>query len=768
MRIEDIVRSDVERLFIIDRECFVIYTGNSLEDDKPFIRIGNYIDLPVDLIPLVENIVITDLIIGNPSHEQFNIDIKLLSTNRYIGSHQIVKKYLDFQKNIVLDLTNAAIVEIEKDVPFLSKEKDIPDRHAGMGIFYNDGNFRINRGKTGILDLKDRLSRAFDDSRMHDHLSDINKGQSRYGGAGLVIINNNPLFYRNGYFSFYHFPRNYYESFHTLQIDPSLIREILLPSSNFIHVTKFLKWKNGRKGRIKLFSDFREQIDIIQKLFADATILRRDFSGFSHDTGDGLNIKNYSDSFNIRLSYRKVKPSMKDISVAYIKGPSGIPAILKDRLDAIFIHYSVYEEANLLLKSAAVPLAVINDGHANVAKLRDAGVLLVYPEIQYDFAHYESMDDLIREITPLFSRFSLPGETSPQEMEKLCQILSGENRLDSQGLPELAEIYNLTTFLKIALNGLADRKTAATVKKALQEAENSRDRDFLHNYRDSIRIQLAFYQGGIYDFLHLQQPIEAGKSVFDEIRPVDKPALQGLPSREEREFYLRILEDRERLRRLLSLYAPAEDQSRYQELQTLKEAIEDRKKILYQADVREETEPARRGKPAPWKRWIALLLVAVSLGFISLFSLKEHHKEEGQRQKERIELEKRIADGLIKKYNIRVTDTDIFRYANEVAVKNGYKPMNFQSLREKNPNWIYPGNIFTLMDGQRVEVVTGDTLWDIAHKKLMEKNIAFYKLIEQVTEKLKTGGDISKELKEAKRLSFSKTHARILADLERK
>ena len=106
MRIEDIVRSDVERLFIIDRECFVIYTGNSLEDDKPFIRIGNYIDLPVDLIPLVENIVITDL--NNDGIPEIVVNRSIDSVARFLPNSM---KYFDKSEIVSLSWDQLGLVE---------------------------------------------------------------------------------------------------------------------------------------------------------------------------------------------------------------------------------------------------------------------------------------------------------------------------------------------------------------------------------------------------------------------------------------------------------------------------------------------------------------------------------------------------------------------------------------------------------------------------------------------------------------------------------
>ena len=61
MELNDIIKNDDDRLFIITPECFIVFTGDSIEDEKPFIRIGNSLSLTPRIIPLIENIIITDL-----------------------------------------------------------------------------------------------------------------------------------------------------------------------------------------------------------------------------------------------------------------------------------------------------------------------------------------------------------------------------------------------------------------------------------------------------------------------------------------------------------------------------------------------------------------------------------------------------------------------------------------------------------------------------------------------------------------------------------
>ncbi|HPB80790.1 MAG TPA: hypothetical protein PK200_02000 [Spirochaetota bacterium] len=733
MKISDIIRNDSDRLFIIDRECYIIYTGNSLNEERPFIRIGNYIDLPSEIIPFIENIVITDLLVGNPAYEQFNIDIKSLPENRYIGSKNVVNKFLNFQKIFGLDLTNAKIVDVETDIPYLSKDRESTDRDAFIGIFYTDGNFKINYKNKNLLDLKKELAGAVCDRSVFNALASHSKSPDNYGGSGVVFINNDPLFYHRGYFTAYHFPRRYYEDFSTLRINPAKIREIIHPSMNFIHVTNFLKWKNSTSGRVRFFSGNRQHAEVIQGLFPNLTMVRKDFNGFTHNGNEGLSIKNYTGSFNIRLTYKRILPEAESLSIAYIKSTRGLNAVLRDKIDGLLIPYRLFEESSLLLRGSRIPAAIIYEENGNIAKLKDQQYPVLYPGVQYEFMKFISPVNLMKRLLETLPDYDIPEEASSQNLSLIKDTLSERiSSEDTSELDKLRDAFNVNTAIKVLLDSSTDRKTSGFLKKLLADIETMVDRKTIASLdRSLFSITIAFCNNSLYEIISTRETgAEKAPHVFNEIVFQDREKYSAVKPEAEKKFYLRTLEDRIRLKKLLDLYIPRKKDS---DISSLKVAIEERKKEYYSEELRIEDAPVNQSPGImPYKRIAGIAVVILSLLAAGLIIRNNIHSQQREATQQRILQEIKVKKQLIRKYNITVSANDVYQYANDVAVQNGYKKINFTGLKEKNPNWIYPGNVFLLDNGKKLTVKDGDTLWDLAHERLIEKNIEFYKIIELI------------------------------------
>lgn len=862
MTFREIIRENSDRLFVVDTECFIIFTGSSINDDRPFIRIGTWYDLPVEIIPLIENVIITDRILGNPAHEQFNIDIRNLVANRYIGGESILKRFLDYQKNFGLDLTNVSIVNIEKDIPELPRKSSVSDRDQFIGVFYSDGNIKIVHDKSDIFDLNSVLSDNLSVTSMQERISSDAKGSDRYAGSGFVIAGNNPLFYSGGYFTAYQYPSGPLECFSRLRIDPSRIREVLLPSQNILNLSSLMKFKNSRGGKVRIFSDNPEQVELIKKLFKNTTLVDERFSGINYNSGEGLRITGYENSPNLKL-FCRTKGSPGEIAVAFIKHHHETKKILKENPDIVLITYTAYEESALLFKSTEVPVIIIDDGNPHAAKIASTG-LMIKRGIQYDFRKFQDEGEIIRllaapeELTAAFDA----GDDAA--IAGYIENLAGDRR-------EFARMFNTATLLKLHMNSTSDRRFFAALRQIQQKHFSRIGLSIPDDQAQDYCVILGVYKNSCYQ---IPVKVDQGQGEFyTDVYSAESVRGYGV-SLQQKILGEKILADRIRLLKLLRYFyddrrSSGKLKALEEQILSLKDEIENRKEIyssdLYHAGEEaasaiysrsgaaarkhspdsllfnagsdaylpdagtgetgdydhshpaglagrsssgaavtdsqgraegpffqraahyissalgrssgNDNETGERDRPAAdslkKRLMIAIPVIILLLALLAFLIYKKHHDAMvaagtggeavqgretrgtgapgvsgtggaagtgdvagagGQVTGEVITV-KRVnpeEKELLVKRNVMIRDIDIFNYANDVAVKNGYEKITYKGIRQKNPHWIYPGNLFIMLDGEKVVVRTGDTLWDLAHAKLEKMNADFYKVIEEL------------------------------------
>ena len=67
---------------------------------------------------------------------------------------------------------------------------------------------------------------------------------------------------------------------------------------------------------------------------------------------------------------------------------------------------------------------------------------------------------------------------------------------------------------------------------------------------------------------------------------------------------------------------------------------------------------------------------------------------------------------------VPITEADIHLAANEIAVLNGYKDLDYKVFTGEDPDWIYPGNTLQLPDANEYVIRRGDTIWFLAAREV--------------------------------------------------
>ena len=558
MELKDIIRTNKDRIFMVDPECFIIYTGSELDDPQPFIRIGNWAELPADIIPLIENIIIPDRLIGNPSNEQFNIDIDYLPTNRYIGSKGLVKRYLDYQKVFCLDLKNAEIVDAEKDIPEITAKSSISDKDSFIGIFYSDGNFKIHHNKSDLFNLSESFKTSFSDIALNEKLAEISR---KIDGTGFFITEDNPVFFKQNTMVSYLFPSRYFEVFASLGINPKFISAIIHPSANYLNTSKFLKWKNYCRSKIKFFCDHSEDFDLIKRLFSDAQLSFERFTSFKYSSG-GLEINGIPGSYNTEI---KTDSNGKKIKYLFIKGETGFKDALKKKYDAVFISYSVFEEKSALIRSCEIPYAVIDDGNPSFSKLLKTEITALCGNAEFNIkkASRDEMKNILSSILR-----NIPFSETDEFVTSCSETISKTNELSN------TDFFNIIAALKFIIAFSESRKTVQNAKSTLRNFLSSSGHESKHRSQGTI-FCVYLVNGIIIN--------TAEGAIYREVKFISDHVSDNLPeifslSPQEKSTAQKIVSDRIRLDELIKILITKSSHREY--VNKLEDAIKRRRDIF--------------------------------------------------------------------------------------------------------------------------------------------------------------------------------------------
>ena len=158
------------RVFRIDRECYLLFLGIDELDDKPFVRIGNSSWLNERVLEVISHTVITESFTGNPFGE---VGLTHHYRGLYLGEPKIVEVIKSFFDRF--HVTDSEVISYQEQV-----EREGRD-HV---YFYNTGNIVVTFGGQRLFDL---YAREKADRHYNYYCSEI-----------LTILRKNPLKWERG------------------------------------------------------------------------------------------------------------------------------------------------------------------------------------------------------------------------------------------------------------------------------------------------------------------------------------------------------------------------------------------------------------------------------------------------------------------------------------------------------------------------------------------------------------------------------------------
>ncbi len=147
-----------ERVFRVDRDCYIIYTGSSPIDKKPFIRIG-YSRYLEKIKKHISNVIIAAGYLSTLSKEIEEIESETHDTNFIVPEsiYNVIKKLVKerYTHKININIIDKGYHEVN----YSEVLKEISQKYKTFVLLYNDGNFGITFSGKKIFDMFSSTSR---------------------------------------------------------------------------------------------------------------------------------------------------------------------------------------------------------------------------------------------------------------------------------------------------------------------------------------------------------------------------------------------------------------------------------------------------------------------------------------------------------------------------------------------------------------------------------------------------------------------------------
>lgn len=179
------------RVYHIDRECYVLYLGKAERKYRPFLRIGTSPYLPSDIRRHISSVLLTDRLTGDYFIEGDCLEKPVSHHMHYVGSHDLVDAVKHFIRN-----------EKIAEHPLKPGDK-VETKEGSRVVFYDSGNVRIMLDGHRLFDLME-LERS--DNHQIQVLNRLQKFSAEPGftsedfsGRGFIILHDgSPAAFRDG------------------------------------------------------------------------------------------------------------------------------------------------------------------------------------------------------------------------------------------------------------------------------------------------------------------------------------------------------------------------------------------------------------------------------------------------------------------------------------------------------------------------------------------------------------------------------------------
>jgi hypothetical protein len=817
-----------ERVFHIDDECYLLYLGSDRDDDRPFARIGNSRKLTGRMIDNISSIIITDSLTGNPLIEPENINPNAMGAVQYVGDKKTVQNYLDFIHNYnVQDGHISSLEDIKKshdraEVLFF-KDGNARLQYDRMQLFDLK---RLEKQDLHFIEGAIKLKSVLTENNLRYTPEDFGAPGFFVEGGNFFLFQNQKIAafgLPDTYFETLvsrGIDPDWIDTVISDKVTDSLIQlfkrkqatgekiRILTGNQKMMHSAVQL-FRGGQRNPLKAEIETFTSGD--KKKYGRYTIEKRENTIITHPHLP----------FSLCIAPRQTRPAEKEMSIIPT-GRSMLPppgsfrkksVPLTDGVPYMFLQKLRWTEHELVERffNEIKPLCeYMPSKTGGLPSLAQDEVMLMnmfsrfFDDIRGNRFSRATADTLYRHlkkikpkdgclictltnIAGITLRFaaSAPAEDTHGILKRIAERCDRITDISSPHLPLVGELsiekdtiqlFYRTTRLSVTREdctgfqeSIAETRARHEEQKKIYDADIERLNALLDELESGAREEAAVTReareatgaGAVHPGKVTVPGVEAvsvgGLGIPAGLRKGRRKQKRGAPSGGETEARVSVA----------GLGIPA--------------------------GRRKDAEESKRGRNIKILIPVAVVAVAAvvfaALLFIpetklhdTIYGGSEVEKgtegtasqtstastgAEGAQQKEGVFSISVGDESSPYRIEVQITMLDIYYLTNKIAVKNGYRKIDSPANAGRDPDWIYPGNLFVLPDETRYTVVKGDTMWDMAHrfiKKTLENDWQVYvRIAEEIDNPDKRTHDretLKNELESLKRRSYSENFSR--------
>ncbi|MBL8020146.1 MAG: hypothetical protein JNM27_10820 [Leptospirales bacterium] len=264
-----------DRIFRLDRDCILVFTGKTEVDSRPFLRIGAGSSLPAELLRHIENVVLCEQELANAA-----LELQWMKATLGAGGESV--RYVSSRERASQMYAYAGLNEIDEDkrppvkmVPYGPFNSRVETKNKCIIMFMATGNFQVTLNSSKLLDYfsfrnqKMNIDKEYDmiAKAMHRRVRRAEKGVGFVypGGTSVDRLSVYWFFDQNGLYV--NPPENHHYDLLENGIEPGNLKMAIADSIHAPGFAEFVRRKSVLKETGGVYCNDYEHVALLKRIY---------------------------------------------------------------------------------------------------------------------------------------------------------------------------------------------------------------------------------------------------------------------------------------------------------------------------------------------------------------------------------------------------------------------------------------------------------------------------------------------------------------------